>query len=177
MHETTADLDRLQRLLDDSHAAAGSHHRSIFDDAHRVGAAELCSMLTKVQVLCLATVTARGEPRVAPVDGLFYRGRWHFGSSPDSVRFRHLRRRPAVSAAHVRGEEFAVIAHGRARELDLGNPENDGFRRYLVEVYGGSWEDWGGAAPYAVIEAERLYTRLWVQEPVTSAPEGQPAGR
>ena len=173
MHETPEDLDRLQRLLDESHAAAGRHHRSIFDDAHRVGAADLAAMLTKVQVLCLATVTARGEPRVAPVDGLFYRGRWHFGSSPDSVRFRHLRRRPAVSAVHVRGEEFAVIAHGRARELELTAPEQDGFRRYLIEVYGGQWEEWAGAAPYAVIEADRLYTRLWVPTP---APEGSPAG-
>jgi len=164
MYETPDDLDQLQRLLDDSHAAAEGHHRSIFDDAHRVAAADLATMLAGVQVLCVATVTARGEPRVAPVDGLFYRGRWHFGSSPDSVKFRHLRRRPAVSAAHVRGEEFAVIAHGRARELDLSSPGNEGFRRYLIETYGGSWEDWAGAAPYAVIEAERLYTRLWMQE-------------
>ena len=161
MHETKEDLDRLQRLLDSSHAAAGSHHRSIFDDAHRVGAAELAEMLTGVQVLNLATVTARCEPRVAPVDGLFYRGQWHFGSSPDSVRFRHIRRRPAVSASHVRGEEFAVIAHGRARELDLDSPEQAGFRDYLIEVYGKGWNVWAGVAPYAVIEADRLYTRLW----------------
>jgi hypothetical protein len=173
MHETREDLDRLQRLLDESHAAAGSHHRSIFDDEHRVGAADLAAMLTGVQVLCLATVTARAEPRVAPVDGLFYRGRWHFGSSPDSVRFRHIRRRPAVSAVHVRGEEFAVIAHGRAHELDLSAPEHDGFRHYLVEVYGGDWAEWGGAAPYAAIEAERLYTRLWV--PANAAGAAQPA--
>jgi len=34
-------------------------------------------VLAGVQVLELATVTPRGEPRVAPVDGLFFRG--HFG--------------------------------------------------------------------------------------------------
>lgn len=162
MYETSDDLDRLQRLLDDSHAAAEPHHRSIFDDAHRVGASDLAAMLPGVQVLCVATVSARCEPRVAPVDGLFYRGRWHFGSSADSVKFRHLRRRPVVSAAHVRGEEFAVIVHGRARELDVSDPEHRGLKDYLFEVYGNAWAGWAAGVPYAVIEADRMYTRLWV---------------
>ena len=161
MHETPADSARLQELLDASHAAAGEHLRSIFDAAHRVDAAVLASMLDGVQVLSLATITATCEPRVAPVDGLFYRGQWHFVSSPQSVRFRHIRKRSAVSATHVRGEQFAVIVHGHARELDTGLPENAGFRDYLREVYGTGWDDWGNTAPYAVIEADRMFTRLW----------------
>jgi uncharacterized pyridoxamine 5'-phosphate oxidase family protein len=160
MHETDEDLAALQRLLDTSREAAGAHLRSIFDEEHRLDGAELAGLLTRVQVLNLATVTARCEPRVAPVDGLFYRGRWHFGSSPESARFRHLRHRPAVSASHVRGEELAVIVHGRATRIDLSAPEHEGFRSYLREVYGGSWDDWGAGAPYAVIEADRMYTRI-----------------
>jgi uncharacterized pyridoxamine 5'-phosphate oxidase family protein len=161
VHETDDDLRALQALLDDSHAAAGAHMRDIFSEDLRLTAADLAALMTGVQVLSLATVTARGEPRVAPVDGLFYRGRWHFGSSPASARFRHIRQRPAVSAAHVRGEELAVVVHGTARMLDLTSDEQAGFRAYLVEVYGDGWADWGAGAPYAVIDAHRMYTRRW----------------
>ncbi len=161
MHETQADLDRLQRLLDASWEQAGSHLKSLFGRELLVPAAELAALLPGVQILTLATVTAGGEPRAAPVDGLFYRGRWHFGSSDRSARFRHLRKRPAVSAAHVRGEELAVIVHGRAREIDARAEDGGGFHRYLIETYGDDWADWGGESPYAVIEPERMFTRLW----------------
>ena len=154
MHETADDLRDLQRLLDDSHAAAGEHMRSIFTEDRRLSAAALADLLTGVCVLDLATVTANGEPRVAPVDGLFFRGRWHFGSSASSARFRHISARPAVSGSHTRGEELAVVVHGTARLVDVTGE----FRDFLLEVYGGSWEEWGGGAPYAAIEPSRMYT-------------------
>ena len=155
MHETPEDLAALQRLLDDSHARAGRHLRSIFDDDRRITAADLPALLPGVQVLNLATVTARGEPRVAPVDGLFYRARFWFGSAHDSARFRHLRRRPAVSAAHTRGEELAIIVHGLAVEVSLdGHP----FRDYCYEVYGEAWDEFGPGAAYACIEPKAMFT-------------------
>jgi len=159
VHETEDDLRAVQDLLDRSHAGAGPHLRSIFTEERRIPAAELPALLPGVQVLALATVTARGEPRVAPVDGLFFRGRFHFGSSDDSARFRHLRARPAVSAAHVRGEELAIVVHGHAREIDLRKPEQAGLRAYLNETYPG-WDeaDWATDAPYAVIEATAMFT-------------------
>jgi hypothetical protein len=161
MHETPEDIARLQQLLDDSADAAGPHLKNIFSDELHIPAAELPALLPGVQVLVLATVTAKGEPRAAPVDGLFYRGRWHFGSSEQSARFRHIRKRAAVSAAHVRGEELAVIVHGRAREIDVRQEDGGGFQRYLHEVYGSSWDEWAGESPYAVIEPDRMFTRLW----------------
>lgn len=159
MHETADDLRALQQLLDDSRARAGTHLASIFTPELALSAEALAELMTGVRVLALATVTARSEPRVGPVDGLFYRGHWWFGSSPDSVRFAHIRRRPQVSAAHTEGEELAVVVHGVAHEVDVTAPERDGFRRYLVEVYGGDWEDWGAGAPYAWIEPTRMWTR------------------
>jgi hypothetical protein len=63
-------------------------------------------------LLTLATVTADGRPIAGPVDGIFYRGAFHFGSAPDSVRFRHIRKRPQVSAVHLPGEELAVSVTG-----------------------------------------------------------------
>jgi uncharacterized pyridoxamine 5'-phosphate oxidase family protein len=159
MHETAADLRVLQDLLDRSHANAGPHLRSIFSDERRIPAAELPALLPGVQVLALATVTARGEPRVAPVDGLFYRGRFPFGAAQSSARFRHIRARPAVSATHLRGEELAVVVHGRAVEIDPRGPGEEGFRAYLNETYPG-WDDadWAAGAPYAWIEASAMFT-------------------
>ncbi len=154
VHETADDLRELQRLLDESHAAMGEHMRSIFTEERRLSAEALAERLTGVCVLDLGTVTAKGEPRVAPVDGLFFRGKWHFGSSPSSARFRHIKARPAVSGSHTRGEELAVIVHGTARVVEPVGP----FREFLLEVYGSTWEDWAGEAPYAMIEPARMYT-------------------
>lgn len=157
MHETDDDLRWLQDVLDRSDEHAGGHLRSIATPERRLTAHELAELLTGVQVLSLATVTGTCEPRVAPVDGLFYRGRFWFGSSPASVRFRHLRQRPQVSATHVRGETMAVIVHGAAVEIDLDTAGAAGFRSYLVEVYGGEWHEWGPGNPYARIDPTRLY--------------------
>ena len=114
-------------------------------------------------LLTLATATEDGRPLAGPVDGIFYRGAFHFGSSPGSVRFRHIRRRPYVSATHLPGEEFAVTVHGRAVELDLQEADNSGFRSALFEVYlpryGADWETFLGSGPvYARIDADRMFT-------------------
>ena len=100
--------------------------------------------LTGMCLLVVATVTADCRPIAGPLDGIFYRGAFHFGSSPDSVRFRHIRRRPYVSATHLPVEEFAVNVHGRAVELDIRSPQAAGFRQTLLEIYvpryGPEWE-------------------------------------
>ena len=119
MHETPADLVALQSLLDRSYATAGRHLRSIITPERRLTADEVADRLTGMRLLALATVTADGRPIVGPVDGIFFRGSFHFGSAPDSVRFRHIRNRPQVSATHLPGEELAVTVHGRAVPLDI----------------------------------------------------------
>lgn len=157
-HETPEDLAWLQQVLDESHGASGAHLQRIFSEERRVSAADLPDRLTGVQILALGTVTARGEPRVAPVDGQFYRGRFYFGSSPDSNRFRNIRSRPAVSATVTHGEEFAVIVHGTAHELALDDPEAEGFRGYLAEVYDDKFVEWAAGHPYARIEPSKMFT-------------------
>lgn len=158
MHETEDDLAELQRLLDMSHARGGAHLRSMFTEERRIPASELPELLPGVQVLVVATVTAAGEPRAAPVDGLFYRGRFWFGSSHDSARIRHLRSRPQVSGVHVRGEELAIVVHGAAHLVDLSQPRHAGFRDYCREVYGKEWGSWGAPAPYARIDPAAMFT-------------------
>ena len=117
MHETPAELRNLRVLLDDCRADAGTHLRSIFRDERRMSAAQVVRELAGVFVRHVATVTARGRPMLAPVDGLFYRSRFWIGFPPGSVRGRHLRTRPAVSASYSKGEDVCILVHGEAREV------------------------------------------------------------
>ena len=159
MYETDEDVAAVQKLLDDTYARMGEHMRSIHTPERRVAASDLTPILRGVRVLDLATVTPNCEPRVGPVDGLYFRGRFWFGSGENSMRFRHIRRRPQVSACHTVGETFAVIVHGRAVEVDIDAAEQAPFLAYLREVYP-TWDEWQSEderAPYAYIEAERMY--------------------
>src|SRR5262249_53663620 len=93
---------------------------------------------------------------------IFYRGSFHFGSAPDSLRFRHIRTRPQVSATHLPGENLAVTVHGRAVPVDIHSGEGRGFRDTLLEVYlpryGEEWVEVLDSGPlYARIEAERMF--------------------
>jgi Pyridoxamine 5'-phosphate oxidase len=170
MHETADDIRALQDLLDRSYAAAGPHLRSITTPERRVGAEDLVQRLTGMCLLVVATVTADCRPIAGPLDGIFYRGAWHFGTGRDSIRYRHLLARPQVTATHLPREEFAINVHGRAVPLDVHAPECRGLRETLFEVYGPRYgeEDWarfleGGDDPekspvYMRIEADRMFT-------------------
>jgi hypothetical protein len=164
VYETKADLNWLQDLLDRSYDGAGEHLRSITTPERRIPAGELGQLLPGVQVLNVATVTAGGLPRLGPVDGLFFKGRFHFGSSTRSMRYRHLRVRPQVSAAHTQGEELSVVVHGTAQLFSLREPDVGPFRDYCHEVYlpryGDGWKDFAAsdAIFYARIEPEFMFT-------------------
>lgn len=163
MHESPADVAALQALLDRSYAAAGPHLQRIHTPQRRLSADQVVERMTGMRLLALATVTADGRPVVGPVDGIFYRGAFHFGSAPDSVRFRHIRARPHVSATHLPGEELAITVHGRAVPLDLRHDEEGGLRRALLDIYvpryGPEWEDFLDSGPvYARIDADRMFT-------------------
>jgi uncharacterized pyridoxamine 5'-phosphate oxidase family protein len=163
VHETAADLTALQELLDRSYAAAGPHLRRIITPERRLSAEQVAERLTGMRLLALATVSADARPIVGPVDGIFYRGAFHFGSSPDSLRFRHIRARPQVSATHLPGEELAVTVHGRAVFVDTSADEGGDLRQALLDVYvpryGAQWERFLDSGPlYARIAAERMFT-------------------
>src|SRR5919205_1767148 len=104
MRETPEDLAALDDLLARSYAAGGRHLLRIHTPARRLTAEQISQRLTGMRLLALATVTKDGRPIVGPVDGIFLRGAFHFGSSPDSIRFRHIAKRPHVSATHLPGE-------------------------------------------------------------------------
>jgi uncharacterized pyridoxamine 5'-phosphate oxidase family protein len=158
MHETPDELTALQRLLDESYEAAGEHLRSIITPERRLTAEQVSAELQGMVLLALATVTADGAPLVGPVDGHFLHGKFWFGSAANSVRFKHIRARPQVSATHFRGEELVVTVHGSAVEIDVSTGEYDFLQEHFREVYP-DFDNWGfwGDAPYAYIEARRVY--------------------
>jgi Pyridoxamine 5'-phosphate oxidase len=162
VHESADDIARVQATLDRSYAAAGPHLRSIHTEQRRMTAADLVVRLQGMCLLVLATVSSAGRPVTGPVDGVFHRGSFCFGTSPDAVRWRHLRANPAVSATHLPSEDWAVIVHGTAVPADVSRADPDGLRATLLEVYtpryGGQWADFLDSGPvYARIEADRIY--------------------
>jgi hypothetical protein len=101
------------------------------------------------------------------VDGLFIHGRFWFSTSAESVKARHLERRPAVSAAHVVGDDVGVFVHGRARVVRGGPGEADELRPYWTEVYDASPEDWVATpldARYVEIVASSMYSYAFSRE-------------
>ena len=170
MHETTEDLAALQVLLDKSMARAGAHLSSILTSERRLPAREICDRLTGMRLLALATATADGRPLVGVVDGVFYRGAFYFGSSPDAVRMHHIRRRPAVSATHAPSEALAVTVHGEAYLVDVAAPAHAGFRQALLDIYvpryGERWEAFLDAGPvYARIAATKMFAFAGDRQP------------
>jgi nitroimidazol reductase NimA-like FMN-containing flavoprotein (pyridoxamine 5'-phosphate oxidase superfamily) len=163
MHESPEEIAALQALLDRSYAAAGPHLLRIHTPERRLTAQQLAEQLQGMRLLTLATITADGRPLTGPVDGVFLHGAFHFGSSPDSTRFRHIAKRPQVSATHLPGEELSVTVHGRATRVDVQAPEGADLRRALLDIYvpryGAEWEEFMDSGPlFARIDAERMYT-------------------
>ncbi|MEY9854503.1 hypothetical protein ABH935_000100 [Catenulispora sp. GAS73] len=164
MLETTEELAALQRLLDDSAAAAGPHMRDIITDDRRMDAGALAVRLQGMCLITVATVTADGRPLTGPFDGYFLHGSWWFSSGPEAVRIRHLKARPAVSATYLPGEELAVTVHGRAELFDLHGPECAELRQTMLDHYlpkQPGFQEWmeGLTGAFGVrVDARKLFT-------------------
>jgi hypothetical protein len=161
MYETPDDLAALQQLLDESWDAGGRHLKEVITPDRRVRASELASRLDGMRLLVVATVSRAGRPLCGPVDGIFYRGAFHFGTSPDSVRAGHLRIAPFISATHLPSERFAVTVHGNAVSVDT-TPAG-ALREVLLEVYepryGPGWSEFLDSGPvYFRIDAWRMFS-------------------
>jgi general stress protein 26 len=141
MLETADDLDRLQTLLDASHARATDHLRGIIHADRTLTAPQIAGLLTGMKVITAATVTARGEPRISAMDGHFLHGTWTFSTSRTSAKARHLAHRPTISVAHVDGEDLAVFSHGQV--VELAGDELAEVDAHWTSHYGSSPLSWG----------------------------------
>lgn len=154
MQESQAELGELQALMDDSLAGATGHLRSIVRPGRYLTAAQLVQVITGMCTLAVSSVTAAGEPRVAGADGHFLHGCWVFSTERSSAKARQFAVRPAVSAAHLRGDDLGVFAHGRVEELNPraapADPQWPAILDHLTRHYGSSPLSWGDVVAYRV---------------------------
>lgn len=163
MKHSPEELDRLQALLTRSIAQAGEHLRRTFElPDHALSAAQLARYLDQPRGVALATVTAKGEPRVAPVASVFYRAAFHIPTTTTAARATHVRSRPAVSLTHWVSDVVSIIGHGSAAQLPPEHPDVAA----LDQIYRPPW--WLAVRErqegiYLRVEAAVLYT--WAREP------------
>ena len=158
MYETAADLERLDARLRASVERAGPFLRSSFQmPEHSLNARQLTEALQGVKPVALATVTAKGEPRVAPIGSLFYRGRFHIPTVATAARTRMVAARPAVSLTHFVGDDLAIIAHGSATIIPVDHSDFAAVEAMQRAANGSSVRDWGEGV-YLRVEAETLVT-------------------
>jgi nitroimidazol reductase NimA-like FMN-containing flavoprotein (pyridoxamine 5'-phosphate oxidase superfamily) len=161
MRETADDLERLQRLLDDSLEQASSFLRSSFQMPERsLSAEQLVARLEGSLTVALGTVTARGEPRVAPINVFFLHGAFYVPTVAESARARHLASRPAASLTYFERTSLAVIAHGYVEVISAEHPAFDELDETQVALGHQSPREWQGHAVYLHLEPSRLYTYL-----------------
>jgi hypothetical protein len=158
VRETDADLAELQALIERGIESAGPFLRSSFQmPEHTLSARQLVRCLEGLPTVACATVSAKGEPRVAPIGALFYRGRFHIPTTMAAARTRHVRRRPAISVTYYQGIDLAVIVHGRATILGAEHPDFATLEA-LQRAHGGDGvSDWGEGA-FLKVDADALYS-------------------
>jgi pyridoxine/pyridoxamine 5'-phosphate oxidase len=159
MRETADDLDRLQRLLDDSARRASPFLRSSFQIPERsLDARSLAARLDGALTVALATVTARGEPRVAPINAFFLSASFYVPTVAESARARHLASRPAASLTYFEGTSLAVIAYGNVEIIPVEHPAFDELDETQRALGRQSPREWQGRAVYLRLDASTLYT-------------------
>jgi hypothetical protein len=154
MQESETEPGELQALLDGSLARATGHLRSIVRPGRSLTAAHLVRVITGMCTLAVSSVTAAGEPRVSGADGHFLHGCWVFSTERSSARAGQFAARPAISLAHLRGDELGVFTHGRVQELNpRAAPADPGWPAildHLTQHYGSSPLSWGDVVAYRV---------------------------
>jgi GNAT superfamily N-acetyltransferase/general stress protein 26 len=158
MRETPEDIEGLQALLDTSIQRAGAFLRRSFQmPEHSLTAQQLINYWLDVQTVALATVTTRGEPRIAPIGSLLYRGEIYIPTVATAARTRHIMKRPAVSLTLFRENELAIIVHGSATII---SPDHAEFETLEDLLYASTYTKAGewGEGVYLHIQAEAIYT-------------------
>ncbi len=158
MHETPEDMERLQALLNRSIERAGAFLRSSFEmPEHSLSAGQLVRYLQGIQNVAFATVTAKGEPRVAPIGSLFFHGQFHIPTVATAARTRMVAARPAVSLTHFAGNDLAIIAHGNTTLIPADHADFAALEAMQRAASGSSVHDWGEGV-YLRVEAATLVT-------------------
>lgn len=159
MQESPTDLARLQAVIERSIARAGPFLRSAFEmPDHSLSAAQVVAVFADSPTVALATVTAKGEPRVAPILCLLVGGVFYLPTTRTAARYRMALRQPAVSLTAFTGVDLAVIVHGRARPLGQDDPLFARIEAAQTAAGGSGPSGWGqpGDGCYLAVEPETI---------------------
>ncbi len=143
MLETPAEVADLQRLFDATLGRANTHMLSIVTPERRLSARQVVAFLQDTKHVAFASVTPRGEPRVAPLDALFIHGRFVMGTGGAASRLRNLRSNSACSAVYMEGERIAVVVNGTVEWIGRDHPDNAELVATWIRVYGADPYDLG----------------------------------
>ena len=157
MFESEAEVGELDALMDRTFARANPHLASIVEPGRRLNARQVVRYLQGTKHVAFATVNEKGEPRVAPLDGVFIRGRFTVSTGGQAARLRHLRANPACSAAHVDGDTIGIVVHGHAQVIGQNDEGVDQLEPVWRDIYGSSPFEWGEGVVFMRIEP----TSMW----------------
>ena len=168
MRETDPDIQRLQRLMDDTLAHAGRHMTGIVAPEKRLRASQLVRYLDGIQYVAFGSVTPAGEPRVSPLDTLFVRGRFTMSTDASTERIANLRNNPACSLVHMVGDAIAIVVHGTVQWIPRDHPDHDEIHSIWTTAYGSDPYGWGDEI--VLFRAEPAAMWAYAQRP-TDFPE------
>jgi hypothetical protein len=158
MYETQEDFQRLQTLIDQSIEQAGTFLRRSFQmPLHSFSARQLVHFWQGMQTVAFATVTSKGEPRVAPIDALLVHGHFYIPTVATAIRTRHILRNPAVSFTCYQGEDVAVIVHGEATVIYPDHPDFAALEALHLQENGQGVRAWGEGV-FLQITPKALYS-------------------
>ena len=158
MYESEDDIRALQALLDRTFARANPHLAGIVNPERRLYARQVVRYLQGTKHVAFATVNAKGEPRVAPLDGVFIRGRFTVSTGAQAARLEHLRANPACSAAHMDGDVVGIVVHGRATIIGRDDEGVDEIEPVWRDIYGSSPFEWGEGVVFMRIEPSSMWS-------------------
>ena len=158
MHESPAEISELQRLLDRTFARMNPHMARIVKPERRLSAAQVVAYLQGIKHVAFATVNDLGEPRVAPLDGIFVRGRFHVSTGGAAARLHDLRRRPRCSLTHFVGDDVAITVNGTSVVLERDHPDVPALEPVYFELYESSPFSWGEGVVLVRVEPTSMWS-------------------
>ncbi|HEY6418222.1 MAG TPA: pyridoxamine 5'-phosphate oxidase family protein [Candidatus Binataceae bacterium] len=164
MQETAEELLDLQALIDRGIQQASPMLRRIFRMPEgSLSARQLTRHFQGFKTVAMATATAKGEPRVAPVVAIFFHGKFHVATDVSTTRARHLSKRSAVSLTYYERDNLAVIVHGIATMMESSHPDFAAVDVEFTRLVGMSMaqvtRQFDGKGPVALrVEPRTIYT-------------------
>ena len=107
--------------------------------------------------MAAASVSLRGEPRVAPIDAAFLRGKFYLSTDAGSVRARHLGRRPSVSVCYFEGADPVIIVHGTASFIRRGQPPFEKLDSIWEKQYGKSVLELSDSVVFIRVDPAKMF--------------------